>query len=73
MVLHPEAHMFTQKYFYQAEPKFLLSIMNQFSLKAGMKEWGYKAHLAAKSEMKQLHLRKKFIPIHRRDLTYGER
>ena len=47
--------------------------MTQLSLKSGLKEQGDKAHSAAKSEMKQLLLRKFFIIMHRRDLTYEER
>ena len=47
--------------------------MTQLSLKAGVKEWGDKAHSASKSKMKQLHLRNNFIPMYRRDLTYEER
>ena len=72
-VLHPDAHMFAKEYFYQSEPEVVIEIMTQFSLKAGLKEWGYKARSASKSEMKQLHLRNTFIPMHRRDLTYEER
>ena len=46
--------------------------MTQLSLRAGVKEWGDKAHSAPKSEMKQLHLRNTFIPMYRRDMTYEE-
>ena len=56
--------------FYQDKPGLVIEIMTKFSLRAGLKEWGYKAHSAAKSELKQLHLRKTFIPMHRRDLKY---
>ena len=46
--------------------------MTQFSLKVGLNEFGYNMHSAAKSEIKSLHLRKTFIPMHRHDLTYEE-
>ena len=36
-VLHPDAHMFAQEDFYQAETDVVVSIMTQFSLKAGLK------------------------------------
>ena len=42
-VLHPDSHIFAQEYFYQAEPGVVISIMNQLSLKAGLKEWGENA------------------------------
>ena len=36
-VLHPDAHMFEQEYFYQSKPDVLIEIMTQFSVKAGFK------------------------------------
>ena len=36
-VLHPDAHMFAQEAFYQAEPEVVIEIMTQLSLKAGLK------------------------------------
>ena len=36
-VLHPDAHMFAQEYFYQAEPEAVIEIMTQLSLKIGFK------------------------------------
>ena len=47
--------------------------MTQLSIKASLKEWGYKYHTADKRDMKQLHLRNTFTPIHRHYLTYEER
>jgi hypothetical protein len=35
----------------------MAAIMTQLSLKAGLKEWGEEAFMAAQSEMKQLHFR----------------
>ena len=46
--------------------------MTQFSLKAGLKQWGDKVHSSTRSEMNQLHIRKTFITTHRRDMTYEE-
>ena len=71
-MIHPDAHMFAQEDFHQAEPKVVISIMTQLSLKAVLKEWGDKAHSAAKSEMKHIHLRNTLIPMHRCEMTYEE-
>ena len=72
-VLNPDAHMFVQDDFYQAEPDIVSAIMTQLSLKVGLKEWGDKAVTAAKSEMKQLHFRNTFKPKHWRELTHTQR
>lgn len=71
-VLNPDAHMFMQRDFYQAEPDVVAMVMTQLSLKAGLKAWGDKAHTAAHNEMKQLHLRNTFKPWHWKDLTYEQ-
>jgi hypothetical protein len=72
-VLNPDAHMFVQEDFYQAEPDVVAIIMTQLSLKAGLKAWGDKAHMAAHSEIKQLHMRNTFKPKHWRELTADQR
>ena len=36
-VLHTDTHMFAQEDFYQAETDVVISIMNQLSLKVGLK------------------------------------
>jgi hypothetical protein len=36
-VLNPDAHMFVQDDFYQAEPDVVAAIMTQLSLKSGLK------------------------------------
>jgi hypothetical protein len=72
-VLNPDAHMFTQDDFGQAEPDVVAAIMTQLSLKAGLKEWGKKGFKAAHSEMKQLHLRKTFKTKHWRELSKAQR
>ena len=54
-VLYPDAHMFAQEDFYQAEPDVVAAIMTQLALKAGLKAWGDRGYAAAVSEMKQLH------------------
>jgi hypothetical protein len=72
-VLNPDAHMFVQDDFYQAEPDVVAAIMTQLSLKAGLKEWGKKGIKAAHSDMKQLHIRKTFKPKHWRELRKAQR
>jgi hypothetical protein len=72
-VLNPDAHMFVQDDFYQAEPKIVAAIMTQLSLKAGLKEWGDQAFTATRFEMKQLHLRNTFKPKHCRELSQVQR
>ncbi len=54
---------------YQAEPDILAMIMTQLSLKAGLKRWGKRAQAAVRSEMKQLHFRDTFKPLHWNKLT----
>jgi hypothetical protein len=65
--------MFVQEDFYQAEPHGVAAIMTKLSLKAGLKEWGEEAFMAAQSEMKQLHFRNKFKPKHWRKLSQVQR
>jgi hypothetical protein len=72
-VLNPDAHMFVQEDFYQAEPNIVAAVMTQLSLKSGLKELGNKAYIAAESEMKQLHFRNTFKPMHRKELTDTQR
>ena len=59
-VLNLDAHMFMQEDFYQSEPN-------------GLKEWGDTALAAAKSEMKQLHMRDTFKPRHWSELSHTQR
>jgi hypothetical protein len=47
--------------------------MTQLSLKAGLKEWGYQAFTAARSKMKQSHIRNTFKPKHWRELSQVHR
>ena len=51
------------------EPDVTAFIMTQLSLKTGLKKWGKKARGAVHSDMKQIHTRDTFIPIHTKDLT----
>ena len=44
-------------------------VFTQLTLKAALKTWGNDARAAAKSEMKRLHWRNSFKPVHLRDLT----
>jgi hypothetical protein len=68
-VLNPDAHMFVQEDFYQADPDVMAAIMTQLSLKSGLREWGEKAYIAIESEMKQLHFRNTFKPMHWSELS----
>jgi hypothetical protein len=72
-VLNPDTHMFLQEDFYQAKPDVVAAIMTQLSLKAGLKEWGDQAFTAARSKMKQLHIRNTFKPKHWRQLSQVQR
>jgi hypothetical protein len=72
-VLHPDAHMFVQDDFYQSDPDVAAMVMTQLSLKAGLKEWGDSAWDAAHNEMKQLHFRDPFKPLHWRELSHAQR
>jgi hypothetical protein len=65
--------MFVQEDFYQAKPDVMEAIMTQLSLKAGFKEWGEEAFMAAQSDMKQLHFRNTFKPKHWRELSQVQR
>ena len=68
-LLHPDAHMFAQEDFHQTEPDVVAIIMTQLSLKAGIERWGERGIKAATSEMKQLHLRDTFKPVHWKSLS----
>ena len=72
-LLNPDAHMFVQEGFYQAEPEFVTSVMSQLSLNSGLRAWGYKAYTAVQSDMKQLCFRNTFKPKHSRELTHTQR
>jgi hypothetical protein len=63
-LLNPDAHMFLQGDFYQAEPDVVTTIMTQLSLKSGLRQWGSRAYNAVESEMNQLHFRNAFKPMH---------
>jgi hypothetical protein len=72
-VIYPDARVFVQDNFYQAELDVVAAIMTQLSLKAGLKEWGKNGFKAAHSEMKQFHLRKTFKPKHWQELSKAQR
>jgi hypothetical protein len=72
-VLHPDAHMFLQKDFYQAEPDVATAVMTQLSLKNGLKAWRDKACEAAVAKMSILHFRNTFEPLHWRQLSDTQR
>jgi hypothetical protein len=71
-VLHPNAHM---SFFQQegpTEPDVVAAVMTQLSLKVRLLHWGDKTKEAVHSEMKQLHLRDTFTPLHWKDLSVTE-
>jgi hypothetical protein len=72
-VLNPDAHMFVQEGFYQADPDVVAAIMTQLSLKSGLREWGDKAYIAVESKMKQLHFCNTFKPMHWSELSATQR
>jgi hypothetical protein len=57
-----------QDEFYRFDVEEIEAVMTQLSLKAAIKEWGQDATSAAEAEAKQLHWRKCFQPVHRKDL-----
>jgi hypothetical protein len=71
--LHPDAHMSFCLDMMREQPDVVEVIMTQLSLKSGLKRWGKKGRKAAKSEMKQLHMRETFVPKHWRNLSELER
>ena len=48
----------------EEQPNTIKPIMTQHLLKPGLKEWETKYHNVVNSEMKQLHFRNNFKPIH---------
>ena len=48
-VLNPDAHIFVQEEFYQADPDVVASVMTQISLKSGLRAWVDKAYTAVQS------------------------
>jgi hypothetical protein len=68
-VLNPDAHIFMQEDFYQCDIDVAATVLAQISLKQALKLWGDDAKRAVEAEAKQLHWRKSFKPVHRKDLT----
>ena len=71
--LHPDLHRQFCQVEMQEQPDVVAVIMTQLSLKMGLKKWKDKGRSAAKSEMKQLHIRDTFIPKHYKDLDVVQR
>jgi hypothetical protein len=67
IILHPDEHL------ERMDPDVVACIMTQLSLKKGLATWGPPAKKAMNGEMKQLHLRDSFEPVHHRDLTKEEK
>ncbi len=57
----------------EERPDLVACIMTQLPLKVGLKEWGTEAHKAAHTEMKQLHFRDTFKPLHWHELSHTEK
>ena len=68
-VLHPYSHVFFKHGAVQNKPDVTAFIMDQLSLKAGLKKWGKKGRGGVNSDTNQLHIRDTFIPLHTKDLT----
>ena len=71
--LHPDTHLLFNQVLSDTAPDAVAMIMTQLSLRAGLKQWKGKAHDAAYAEMKQLHMRHTFQPVHWKDLSEDER
>ena len=71
--LHPDSHHLFFQSMAENSPDVVAAIMTQLSLKVGLKQWGKKAHAAAHSEMKQLHMRDTFKPMHYRELNEAQK
>ena len=69
--LHPDQHMFFTMT--EEEPDAVGAIMTQLSLKADMREWGDPAKKAVTTEMKQLHFRDTFKPLHYWNLDQAQK
>ena len=71
--LHPDLHRQFCQVYMQEQPDVVAIIMTQLSLNMGLKTWKDKGRSAAKSEMKQLHMRNTFIPKYYKDLDVVQR
>ena len=67
--LHPDLHMAFLQHMCDEAPDAVGAILTQLSMKAGLKEWGGDAEKAVTAEMKQLHFRNTFEPLHWHDIT----
>ena len=72
-LLHPDLHESFYQHAIEDQPDVVAAIMTQLSLKAGLNQWGDKAREAVHSEMKQLHMRDTFQPLHWKDISEQER
>ena len=68
-VIYPDAHMFVQDDFYQYDPDVIATNMTQLTFKSAPKVWGNDAQLAVEAEVKLLHWRNSFCPVHLWDLS----
>ena len=69
--LHTNAHIFFIK-IQEEQPGIIKMIMTQLSLNSGLIEWGTKPRNSVYSEMKQLHFRNTYKPIHWKELDHTQ-
>ena len=72
-IIFPEAHAFVQEDFYKSYPVILATVISQVSLKTATKLWLQDARSAAEAEIRQLHWRDSFKPVHWNDLSDKEK
>ena len=72
-ILHPENHMFFNQGIKRHNPDVVGYIMNQLSLKEGLKIWGKKGRATIYSEMKKLHTRYTFLPQHWKNMSHYQK
>ena len=72
-ILHPDLHMSFLQHMCDEAPDVVAAILTQLSMKAGLKEWGKDAKKAVFDEMRQLHVRKTFVPKHWHQLSKEQR
>ena len=72
-ILHPDLHMQFLQHMCDEAPDVVAAILTQLSMKAGLREWGKDAEKAVFDEMKQLHVRRTFVPKHWHQLKKEQR
>jgi hypothetical protein len=65
--------LFLQDTRYKYSSKVVEIVMTQLSLKAALKQWGKDAKAVVEAEVKQLHWRNSFRPVHWKDVDKERR